>query len=62
MFDEWSRKCSIVINRNSLGILRGRDLDSPETRALLVRWGRLHAVRTVLSLAAAVLYLWLLSA
>jgi len=40
----------------------GRDLGSAETRALLVRWGRLHAVRTALSLLAAVQYLWLLSA
>jgi hypothetical protein len=39
----------------------GRDLDSVETRALLVRWGQLHAVRTVLSVAATVLYLCLLT-
>jgi hypothetical protein len=37
-----------------------RDLTSFETRALLVRWGRLHAVRTVLSLASAMAYLWLI--
>jgi hypothetical protein len=35
----------------------GRDLDSPETRSLLLIWGRLHAVRTLLSVAALVLYL-----
>ena len=39
----------------------GRDLESVETRALLVRWGQLHAVRTVLSVAATVLYLYLLT-
>jgi hypothetical protein len=36
------------------------DLDSDETRALLVRWARLHAVRTVLGICAAVLYGWLI--
>jgi hypothetical protein len=40
----------------------GRDLASAETRALLVQWGRLHAVRTVLSLVGAAVYLWLLLA
>ena len=37
-----------------------RDLDSRDTRDLLRTWNRLHAVRTVLSLAAAILYLLLL--
>jgi hypothetical protein len=27
---------------------------------LLDRWGKLHAIRTTLSLAAAMLYLWLM--
>ena len=30
----------------------------PASRALLVWWGRLHAVRTVLGLAATLAYLW----
>ena len=38
----------------------GRDLASVETRKLLEKWGRLHAVRSVLSLAASVIYLVLL--
>ena len=38
----------------------GRDLDSAETRALLERWGHLHAVRTTLSVLATMLYIWLL--
>jgi Domain of unknown function (DUF1772) len=37
-----------------------RDLASAETRALLEKWNKLHAVRTALSLGASVLYLWLL--
>ncbi|MGH8549879.1 MAG: DUF1772 domain-containing protein [Methylococcales bacterium] len=35
----------------------GRDLASDETRELLEKWGRLHAVRSVLSLAGSVIYL-----
>jgi Domain of unknown function (DUF1772) len=35
-----------------------RDRRSPETRALLETWGRLHAVRSGLSLVAAVLFIW----
>jgi hypothetical protein len=38
----------------------GRDLASAETRMLMERWGNLHAVRTTLSVLAAVLYMWLL--
>ena len=40
----------------------GRDLASGQTRALLEAWGKLHAVRTVASLLATTLCLWLLSA
>ena len=37
----------------------GRDLSSAETRILLERWGRLHAVRTALSMVASVINIWL---
>jgi uncharacterized membrane protein len=40
----------------------GRDLASEETRKLLEKWGKLHAVRSVLSLVASVIYLALLLA
>ena len=33
----------------------------PASRAMLVRWGRLHAVRTVLGSAATAAYLWALN-
>jgi len=36
----------------------GRDAASPETRSLLDTWGRLHAVRSFLSLAASLLFAW----
>jgi hypothetical protein len=38
-----------------------RDLASSNTRALLDRWGRLHAVRSLLSLCASAIFLWLLA-
>jgi hypothetical protein len=31
---------------------------SPQTRALVVKWGRLHAVRTALGALATIAYLW----
>lgn len=36
---------------------QGGDLASTETRQLLERWGRLHAVRSALGLVASVIYL-----
>jgi hypothetical protein len=52
----------VIMPTNHALLSSGRDLSSSSTRALLERWGRLHAVRTVLSVAATLLYLWLLSA
>jgi Domain of unknown function (DUF1772) len=49
-----------IMPTNHALLAPGRDLGSGETRALLERWGRLHAVRTALSLAAMILYLCLL--
>ena len=46
-----------IMPTNHALLAPGRDLSSPETRALLEKWGRLHAVRSVLSLLASVLYL-----
>jgi hypothetical protein len=36
------------------------DLNSEEARELLVRWGKLHGVRTLLSLCAAAIYAWVI--
>lgn len=52
----------VVMPTNHELLAPGRDLDSAETRALLTRWGTLHAVRTALGVLAAALYLWLLRA
>jgi len=35
-----------------------RDRASDETRRLLERWGRLHGVRSALSVAASILFVW----
>lgn len=35
-----------------------RDLGSAETRDLLIKWGRLHAVRSVLALIASAIFIW----
>jgi hypothetical protein len=47
-----------IMPTNRRLLASGRDLASPETRALLDKWATLHAVRTVLSLLATVVYVW----
>jgi hypothetical protein len=50
---------SARVGRNGVVELEpGRDLASDETRALLVAWGRLHAIRSVLSPVASALFVW----
>jgi hypothetical protein len=36
----------------------GRDLASSETRVLLEKWARLHAVRSMLGFAATLIFIW----
>ena len=50
-----------IIPPNHALLAPERDLSSPETRALLEKWGRLHAVRSVLSLLASLVFVWLLT-
>jgi hypothetical protein len=50
----------VIMPTNNRLLAPDRDLTSSETRELLVRWGQLHAIRTVLSLASAIAYLWLI--
>jgi uncharacterized membrane protein len=49
---------AVIMPTNHKLLAPDRDLSSAETNELLVHWGRLHAVRTVLSLAGTVIYLW----
>jgi hypothetical protein len=48
---------AVIMPTNKKLLASDRDLASQETRELLVLWGRLHAVRTMLSLAGTVVYL-----
>ena len=48
----------VVLPTNKKLLAPSRDLGSAETRTLLEAWGRLHAVRSAVSVAASVLFMW----
>ena len=50
----------VIMPTNRVLLGQGRDLRSEETRGLLVRWGRLHSVRSALSLVSSLLFMVLL--
>ena len=50
----------MIMPTNGKLLAPGRDLGSSETNELLQKWGRLHAVRSVLSTLALVVYLVML--
>jgi hypothetical protein len=52
----------IIFPTNNRPLAPGRDLASSETRELLVKWGQLHAIRSVLSSVASTIYVWQLIA
>ncbi len=47
----------VIMPTNKRLLLPDRDMDSSETRALLEKWGWLHAARSLLSLAASVVFI-----
>jgi len=47
-----------IMPTNKQLLAPGRDLASAETRALLETWAKLHAVRSVLSFAATLIFIW----
>ena len=49
-----------IMPTNHLLLAPGRDLASSDTRSLLEKWGRLHGVRSALSLVASIVYVALL--
>ncbi len=50
----------VIMPTNQKLLAPERDLNSAETRELLVKWGNLHAVRSILSFIALVIYVALL--
>ena len=48
----------IIFPTNKQLLAPERDPGSPETRGLLVKWGRLHAIRSALSLVASIIFIW----
>ena len=48
----------VIMPTNRQLLAPGRDLGSLDTRLLLDRWGRLHAIRSVASSVATLLMLW----
>ena len=50
----------VIMPTNHQLLAPGRDLSSNETRSLLEKWGKLHGVRSALSLVASVIYVALL--
>ena len=50
----------VIMPTNQKILAPERDLNSTETRELLVKWGNLHAVRSILSFIALLIYLALL--
>jgi uncharacterized membrane protein len=47
----------VILPTNKKLLEPARDLASDETRRLLVNWGRLHAIRSMLSLIAGILFI-----
>lgn len=50
----------VIMPTNHKLLEEGRDLSSDETRVLLEKWEKLHAVRSLLSLATSIVYVALL--
>jgi hypothetical protein len=48
----------IIFPTNNQLLAPERDPRSPETRRLLIKWARLHAIRSALSLIASAIFVW----
>ncbi|HEX2447270.1 MAG TPA: DUF1772 domain-containing protein [Methyloceanibacter sp.] len=62
MLANWPFTLIAIMPTNNILMATDPARAGPETRALVVRWGSLHAVRTLLGAAATVCFLFALSA
>jgi hypothetical protein len=54
----WPYTLFVIMPTNNRLKVIGSSAAGPQSRALILIWGRLHAVRTALGLAAVLAYLW----
>jgi Domain of unknown function (DUF1772) len=58
IFANWPYTLLVILPVNKRLEMTAADKASAETRALIETWGRLHAGRSVLGIAATLVYLW----
>ena len=58
MIAPWPWTLLVVKPTNDALLATGPDKAGPQTRALIVKWGMLHTVRTALGALATIAYLW----
>jgi hypothetical protein len=58
MLANWLFTLIVILPVNKLLMDMAPQNAGPESRALIEKWGRLHAVRSLLGAAATVLFLW----
>jgi hypothetical protein len=57
----WPYTLAIIMPTNKVLMTTSPDAAGPATRALIEKWGRLHAVRTALGTAATLAFVWALN-
>ena len=60
LFANWPLTIFLIMPSNNALMATAPDDASAETRRLIERWGRLHAVRSVLGAFATIIFLWAL--